>query len=80
LVDKQKIPCFYNAIEHGNFPRTSKQHTFLPEISIKNFRQPEILLNKQWKTYQTFFRFKFSLNQLFQRVFFHNFAVGKTEN
>jgi hypothetical protein len=27
-------------------------------------------------TYQTFFRFKFSLNQLFQRVFFHNFAVG----
>ena len=29
-------------------------------------------------TYQTFFRFKFSLNQLFQRVFFHNFAVGKT--
>jgi hypothetical protein len=28
-------------------------------------------------TYQTFFRFKFSLNQLFQRVFFHNFAVGK---
>ena len=26
-------------------------------------------------TYQTFFRFKFSLNQLFQRVFFHNFAV-----
>jgi hypothetical protein len=31
-------------------------------------------------TYQTFIRFKFSLNQLFQRVFFHNFAVGKTEN
>ena len=30
-------------------------------------------------TYQTFFRFKFSLNQLFQRVFFHNFAVSKTE-
>jgi hypothetical protein len=30
-------------------------------------------------TYQTFFRFKFSLNQLFQRVFFHNFPVGETE-
>jgi hypothetical protein len=31
-------------------------------------------------TYQTLFGFKFSLNQLFQRVFFHNYAVGKTEN
>jgi hypothetical protein len=65
LVEKRKIPCFYNAIEHGNFP------TFSPEISIKNLRQPEILLNKQWKTLTKQFSFL---------VFFHNFAVGKTEN
>jgi hypothetical protein len=72
LVEKRKI--------HEPQNNTLKQ-TFSPEISIKNLRQPEILLNKQWKTLnQTFFRFKFSLNQLFQRVFFHNFAVGKTEN
>jgi hypothetical protein len=74
LVEKRKIPCFYNAIEHGIFhepqSNTLKQ-TFSPEISIKNLRQPEILLNKQWKTLtKRFFRFKFSLNQLFQRVFF----------
>ena len=67
-------------IFHEPQNNTLKQ-TFSPEISINNLRQPEILLNKQWKTLtKRFFRFKFSLNRLFQRVFFHNFAVGKTEN
>jgi hypothetical protein len=68
-------------IFHEPQKNTLKQ-TFSTEISIKNLRQPEILLIKQAmeNTYQTFFRFKFSLNQLFQPVFTHNFAVGKTEN
>ena len=36
-------------IFHEPQNNTLKQ-TFSPEISIKNLRQPEILLNKQWKT------------------------------
>jgi hypothetical protein len=71
---KSEKSFFPKKIFHEPQNNTLKQ-TFSLEISIKNLRQPEME-----NTYQTFFRFKFSLNQLFQRVFFHNFAVGKTEN